>query len=83
MSTIPYITVSKPLIPKTQSPLDYRAEISTISAMPNIINAYVGLIVYVKSENQHYKIISLTQNTQGQQIPSEWAPMGTIWEDEE
>lgn len=78
-----YITVTKPLIPKSRVSLDYRAEISTIDVMPNIINAHVGLIVYVKSEGRHYKITSLTLNDKEQYVPSGWAPLETVWEDED
>lgn len=78
-----YITVTKPFIPKQRVPLDYRAEISTIDVMPNIVNAHIGLIVYVKSEDRHYKITSLTLNDKEQYVPSGWTPMGTVWEDED
>ena len=42
------------------TPLDYRTVVNSIDDIYNIVLPYVGMRVYVKSDQKYYKILSLT-----------------------
>ena len=47
----------------TDTPIDVRTRIETIGDMETIPNPYVGMEVYVKDEQCHYKVLSLKSKT--------------------
>ena len=50
---------------KTDTPLDKRSRIESISEVSNIPNPFVGMIFYVSSEDKYYKVKSLKSKVVG------------------